>query len=240
VTHDLNYRRYAEPDMATRRAVDAGLRQHMLRVYNYMAGGLAVTGATAAFAVYSGLYATIAGTPLMWLIVLAPLAIAFFLGFRIERMSLGAAQAAFWTYAVVIGLSLAGIFLVYTETSIARVFFITAATFLGMSLWGYTTRSDLTGFGSFLMMGLMGVVIAGLVNLLLGSQGLQFVISVIAIIVFTGLTAWDTQRIKEMYFAGQESGIAGKAAILGALALYLDFINLFLSLLQLFGDRRDR
>jgi FtsH-binding integral membrane protein len=226
--------------MATRRAVDAGLRQHMLRVYNYMAGGLAVTGATAAFAVYSGLYATIAGTPLMWLIVLAPLAIAFFLGFRMERMSLGAAQAAFWTYAVLIGLSLAGIFLVYTETSIARVFFITAATFLGMSLWGYTTRSDLTGFDSFLMMGLMGVVIAGLVNLLLGSRGLQFVISLIAVIVFTGLTAWDTQRIKEMYFAGQESGIAGKAAILGALALYLDFINLFLSLLQLFGDRRDR
>ena len=240
MTHDPNYRRYAEPDMVTRRAVDAGLRQHMLRVYNYMAGGLAVTGATAAFAVYSGLYATIAGTPLMWLIVLAPLAIAFFLGFRIERMSLGAAQAAFWTYAVLIGLSLAGIFLVYTETSIARVFFITAATFLGMSLWGYTTRSDITRFGSFLMMGLMGVVIAGLVNLLLGSHGLQFMISVITVIVFTGLTAWDTQRIKEMYFAGQEPGIAGKAAILGALALYLDFINVFLSLLQLLGDRRDR
>jgi FtsH-binding integral membrane protein len=226
--------------MVTERAVDAGLRQHMLRVYNYMAGGLAVTGATAAFVVYSGLYATIAGTPLMWLIVLAPLAIAFFLGFRIERMSLGAAQAAFWTYAVLIGLSLAGIFLVYTETSIARVFFITAATFLGMSLWGYTTRSDITRFGSFLMMGLMGVVIAGLVNLLLGSHGLQFMISVITVIVFTGLTAWDTQRIKEMYSAGQEPGIAGKAAILGALALYLDFINVFLSLLQLLGDRRDR
>ena len=170
MTDDPNYGRYVAPETA-RGAVDAGLRRHMLRVDNYMAGGLAVTGATAVFALYSGLYAAIAGTPLIWVIVLAPLALAFFLGFRIERISLAAAQAAFWAYAVLIGLSLTGIFLVYTETSIARVFFITAATFLGMSLWGYTTRSDLTRFGSFLMMGLIGIVIAGLVNLFLGSLG---------------------------------------------------------------------
>jgi len=235
-----DYRPSADRDWASPDVFDRGLHQYMLRVYNHMAGGLVVTGVTAALAAASGLYAAIAGTPLMWLIVFAPLAIALFLGFAFARVSLGTARAAFWAYAILIGLSLAGIFIVYTDTSIARVFFITAATFLGMSLWGYTTGSDLTQFGSLLMMGLIGVVLAGLINLLLGSQGLQFALSIISVIVFTGLTAWDTQRIKQIYLDMPSSSEAGKAAIFGALSLYLDFINIFLSLLQIFGDRREK
>lgn len=221
-----------------RPGVDLGLRQYMLRVYNYMAGGLALTGAVAYGAAAGGLYQAIVGTPLYWVVLLAPLALVMLLSFRIERMSLGAAQLTFWGYAGLVGLSLSGIFLVYTGASIARVFFITSATFAAMSLYGYTTRSDLSRFGSFLFMGLIGIVIAGLVNMFLASSQLQLAISVIGVIVFVGLTAWDTQRIREMYVAADGEVVAGKKAIMGALALYLDFLNLFLMLMQLLGDRR--
>ena len=219
--------------------IDVGLRRFLLSVYNYMAFGLAVTGLTAYGAAASGLYATLVQTPiLLWVVILAPLALVLFLSFRIEKMSLPAAQASFWAYAALIGLSLAGIFLMYTGVSIARTFFITAATFLAMSLYGYTTRTDLARFGSFLLMGLFGIIIAGLVNMLLSSSTLQLVISVIGVLVFVGLTAYDTQRIKHIYLESDSSIVAGKKAIMGALALYLDFLNLFILLLQLTGDRR--
>ena len=220
--------------------IDVGLRQYMLSVYNYMAGGLALTGMVAYFAAASGFYQAIVGTPLFWVVLLAPLGMVLLLSFGIQRMSLGATQLSFWVYAALVGLSLAGIFLVYTQASIARVFFITAATFAAMSLYGYTTRSDLSRFGSFLFMGLIGIVLAGLVNLFIHSSALQFAISVIGVVVFVGLTAYDTQRIKEMYFEGDGAVIAGKKAIMGALQLYLDFINLFILLLQFMGvQRRD-
>lgn len=219
-------------------AVDVGLRAYMLRVYNYMAGGLALTGAVSYFGATSGFYASMVGTPLFWVVLLAPLALVFFLSLRIQTMNLGTAQLGFWAYAGLVGLSLSGIFLVYTGESIARVFFISAATFGATSLYGYTTRTDLSRFGSFLFMGLIGIVIAGLVNIFLASSALQFAISVIGVLLFTGLTAHDTQRIKEIYVAGEDEVSAGKGAIMGALALYLDFLNLFLMLLQLFGDRR--
>lgn len=219
--------------------IDVGLRQFLISVYNYMGFGLVLTGLVAYGAAESGLYTLLAQTPLLlWVVVLSPLALVFFLSFRIEKMSLGAAQAAFWTYAAVVGLSLAGMFLMYTGVSIARTFFITAATFLAMSLYGYTTRTDLARFGSFLMMGLIGVIIASVVNLFLASSTLQLVISVIGVIVFVGLTAYDTQRIKEIYLAADSAVVAGKKAIMGALTLYLDFLNLFLLLLQLTGNRR--
>ncbi len=219
--------------------IDVGLRQYMLRVYNYMAAGLALTGIVAYLAAASGFYASIVGTPLFWVVLLAPLGLVFLLGFRIQQMSLGAAQITFWAYAGLVGLSLAGIFLVYTHASIARVFFITAATFAAMSLYGYTTRTDLSRFGSFLVMGLIGIIIAGLVNMFIASSALQFAISVIGVVVFVGLTAYDTQRIKEMYYAGDDDVVAGKKAVMGALTLYLDFINLFLLLMQFMGQRRD-
>ena len=220
--------------------IDAGLRSYMLRVYNYMAGGLAITGVVAYFAAASGLYVALMHTPvLFWIVIFAPLGLVLLLSFRIQRMSLGAAQATFWGYAGLVGLSLAGLFLVYTGASIAEVFFITAATFLAMSLWGYTTKKDLTGFGHFLIMGLIGIIIASLVNLFLHSPGMYFAISVIGVLVFTGLTAYDTQRIKEMYWEGDGDVVTGKKAIMGALALYLDFINLFIMLMQLMGQRRN-
>jgi uncharacterized protein len=219
--------------------LDSGLRAYMARVYNYMAGGLALTGIVAYVAAVSGFYQEIAGTPLIWLVMLAPLGFVMALSFGIHRMSAATAQFLFWIYAAVMGLSMAGIFLVFTGMSIARVFFIAAGMFAGMSLYGYTTKTDLTRFGSFLFMGLIGIVIASVVNLFVGSTGLQFAISVIGVIVFTGLTAWDTQRIKEMYVENLGAPDASKVAIMGALALYLDFINLFTMLLQLFGQRRD-
>jgi hypothetical protein len=215
--------------------VDLELRSFMLRVFNTMAGGLGLTGIVAYAAAQSGFYATIAGTPLFWLVMLAPIGLALLLGLRIGQMSPAAAQAAFWGYAGLMGLSLAGIFLVYTGDSIARVFFISAGTFAATAAWGYTTRTDLSRFGSFLVMGLIGIILAGLVNLLIGSSALQFALSVIGVVVFTGLTAWDTQRLKTMYL---DNGGAGNLAILGALMLYLDFVNLFISLLQLTGVRR--
>ncbi|MBY0512186.1 MAG: Bax inhibitor-1/YccA family protein [Rhodospirillaceae bacterium] len=223
---------------APAREFDAGLRQYLLGVYNYMAGGLALTGLVAYAAAATGLYQAMAGTPLLWVIVFAPLVLVFLLSFRIDKMSLGAAQASFWGYAALVGLSLASIFLVYTGVSIARVFFIAAGTFGATSLYGYTTRTDLSRFGSFLFMGLIGIVIASIVNIFLKSTGLQFGISVIGVLVFVGLTAYDTQRIRAMYSAADDASVGGKKAIMGALALYLDFLNLFLMLLQLFGNRR--
>lgn len=218
--------------------VDLGLRAYLLRVYNYMAGGLVLTAAVGYLGASSGFYASIVGTPIFWVVLFAPLALVMLLSFRIQSMSLSAAQLTFWAYAALVGASLSGIFIVYTGQSIARVFFISAATFGATSLYGYTTRADLSRFGSFLFMGLIGVIVAALVNIFLASSALQFAISVIGVLVFVGLTAFDTQRVKEIYFSGDTDVVAGKKAIMGALALYLDFLNLFLLLLQLFGDRR--
>jgi uncharacterized protein len=220
-------------------AVDLGLRQDMLTVYHFMGAGLGLTGLVAYVAVATGIYQQIAPTPLIWIVMLAPLAVVLLLSFRIERMSGGAAQIAFWGYSALMGLSLAGVFLLYTDVSIARVFFIGGATFAAMSLYGYTTRRDLSHFGSFLFMGLIGVVLASLVNLFIGSDALQFTISVIGVVVFVGLTAWDTQRIKEVYLATDHTEALTKKSVMGALMLYLDFINLFVLLLQLAGQRRE-
>ena len=220
-------------------AIDEGLRQYMLQVYNYMAGGLALTGIIAFVSANTPVvFNAIFGTPLMWVVMLAPLGFVFFLSFRINKMSYAAAQLTFWAFAAVMGLSIAWIFIAFTSTSIARVFFITAGMFAGMSLYGYTTKRDLSGWGSFLFMGLIGIIIAAIVNMFIGSTALQFAISVIGVIVFTGLTAYDTQSIKELYIESDSREIAGKKTIIGALRLYLDFINLFIMLLQLLGNRR--
>ena len=224
----------------SRPEIDAGLRQFLVRVYNYMAFGLTLTGTVAYLAAESGLYTSLTKTPLLlWGVVLAPLALVLFLSFRIEKMNLASAQAAFWGYAALMGLSLAGIFLVYTGTSITRTFFITAATFLSMSVYGYATRRDLSSWGSFFGMGLVGVIIASLVNIFLASSALQFAISLIGVVVFVGLTAYDTQRIRDIYLGSDVAETTGKKAIMGALTLYLDFLNLFVLLLQLTGQRRD-
>ena len=228
-------------------AVDEGLRSYMLGVYNYMAAGVALTGVaaylTSMMAVGADGQLTAFGTalyasPLKWVVMLAPLAFVFFLSFRIEKMSVGAAQLTFWLFAAVMGVSLSSIFLVFTGQSIAQIFFITAATFGALSLWGYTTKRDISGWGSFLFMGLIGIIIAMIVNIFLASPALQFAISVIGVLAFAGLTAYDTQRIKDGYYeiAG-DAAMMTKAAIMGALNLYLDFINLFLMLLRLFGNR---
>jgi FtsH-binding integral membrane protein len=219
--------------------VDAGLQAYMQRVYSYMAGGLALTGIVAYAAASSGFYQSFAATPMIWVIMLAPLGFVLALNFGIQRMQAGTAAILFWFFAAVMGLSLGSIFLVFTGTSIARVFFIAAATFGAMSLYGYTTKADLSRFGSLLLMGLIGIVIASLVNIFVGSSVLQFAVSVIGVLVFVGLTAFDTQRIKAMYLESDTAEIEGKKAILGALALYLDFLNLFMMLLQLFGQRRE-
>jgi len=228
-------------------AIDAGLRAYMLRVYNYMLLGLALTGGVAWFtastpAVLSLFFRLAPGgyslAPLGWLALFAPLGLVFFLGFRIQHMSLAAAQTTFWIYAGLMGVSLTPILLLYTGASVAQVFFITAATFGAMSLYGYTTGRDLSSFGSFLFMGLVGLLIASLVNMFLQSSMMQWVLSVIGVLIFTGLTAYDTQRIKESYFVGDDGTLAGKKAVMGALSLYLDFVNLFLMLIRLLGDRR--
>ena len=219
--------------------IDVGLRRYMLSVYNYMAGGLAVSGLIAYLVASSPtVLRAVWGSGLMWVVVFAPVALVFFFSFRIQKMSFGAAQLTYWAYAALNGVSLSFIFIAYTQTSIARVFFITAATFAAMSLYGYTTRRDLSGFGSFLMMGVFGIIIAMIVNIFLQSSALTFAISVIGVLVFVGLTAYDTQKIKEWYVAADDGATMGKKAIFGALNLYLDFINLFLMLLRLMGDRR--
>ncbi|MGV8839886.1 MAG: Bax inhibitor-1/YccA family protein [Bauldia sp.] len=247
------------PAAASVGEMDLGLRAYMLRVYNYMVFGLALTGvfalgtflvttsaspvATSQGVIMAGdryltdLGLTLYTGPLMWVLFLAPLALVLFLSFRIHKMSVGAAQLTFLGYAALLGISLSSIFIVYDIGSIAQVFFITAATFGAMSLWGYTTKRDLTGMGSFLMMGLIGLIIAMIVNIFLASDGLSWIISIVGVLVFTGLTAYDTQKIKEMYSANDDGTLAGRKAIMGALTLYLDFINLFLMMLRLLGNR---
>jgi len=233
-------------------AMDAGLRAYMLRVYNYMAGGVALTGIVAwltfnlsvvqnAGGTITGLTPlgqTLFGSPLMWLVILAPLGMVFFLSFRIQHIQAGTARALFFVYAALVGISLATIFMVYTHTSITRVFFISAASFGALSLYGYTTQRDLSGLGAFLIMGLVGLILASIVNIFVNSGAMAFIISVIGVLVFAGFTAYDTQAIKEMYDEMDDSTITGRKAVMGALKLYLDFLNLFLFILQLLGDRR--
>ena len=239
--------------------VDEGLRAYMLRIYNYMVLGLAITG-FAALGVYMlsvtndpalavvkirSIMLTNVGyvlfvSPLKWAVILAPLALVFFLSFRIQHMRPATAQITFWIYAALVGVSLGSIFLIYTHTSIVRVFFITAASFGALSLWGYTTQRDLTGMGSFLLMGLFGIIIASLVNVFVASTMLQWTISVIGVLVFAGLTAYDTQRLKAEYMYGAMDGdVMERSAIMGALSLYLDFLNLFTMLLSLLGGREE-
>ncbi|WP_438751400.1 Bax inhibitor-1/YccA family protein [Pararhizobium sp. O133] len=241
-----NYQTRVSPAGAQAGAViDEGLRTYMLKVYNLMALGLAITG-IAAFAAFQFAFAdgqltafgqAIYVSPLKWVIMLAPLALVFYMSFRINSMSVSAAQTTFWVYAGLMGLSLSSIFLVYTGQSITQTFFITAASFGALSLFGYTTKRDLSGMGSFLMMGLFGLIIASIVNIFLGSTALEFAISVIGVLIFAGLTAYDTQKIKEMYYEADSTEAAGRKAIMGALTLYLDFINLFLFMLRFLGNR---
>jgi FtsH-binding integral membrane protein len=231
-------------------AIDAGLRAYMIRVYNYMGAGVALTGLVAWLTFSAAVVQTSAGLqltafgqavfqgPLMWILILAPLGLVFAISFGINRLQPGTALMLFFVYAGSLGLSLASIFLIYTGESVARVFFISAASFGALSLYGYTTQRDLTSIGSFMFMGLIGIIIASLVNMFLKSTGLDWAISVIGVLVFAGLTAYDTQSIKEMYSPMDDGTVGGRKAVMGALRLYLDFINLFLMLLRLFGDRR--
>jgi FtsH-binding integral membrane protein len=244
--------RYARGAALPADTVDAGLRAHMLRVYNYMVGALALTGTVAYLvantpALLNLLYkavltnggAALQPTILGWVVMLAPLALVFFLSWRIMQMSQAAAQATFWVYSALTGASLASILIVYTGASVAMTFFVTAATFGAMSLWGYTTKRDLTGMGHFLMMGVIGLFIAMLANMFFKSPAINFVVSILGVVIFTGLTAWDTQKIKNTYYQiGGNTAVAGKAAIMGALSLYLDFLNIFLFLLRFMGNRR--
>ena len=232
--------------------IDEGLRAYMLKVYNYMTTGLLLTGLVAYFFGKASIVtnelgqiigitpigAMLFGSPLKWVVMLAPLGFVFYLSARINKMSVSSAQITFWIFSSIMGLSLASIFIVYTQASIARVFFISSGTFAAMSLYGYTTKKDLTKLGGFLFMGLIGIIIASLVNLFFQSSALHFAISVIGVLVFVGLTAYDTQSIKNMYYAGDSESVGGKKALMGALRLYLDFINLFIMLLRLFGQRR--
>ncbi|MBM3485853.1 MAG: Bax inhibitor-1/YccA family protein [Alphaproteobacteria bacterium] len=225
---------------ADQAVVDAGLRSYMLRVYNYMASGVALTGIVAYLvAATPALSAAIFGTPLKWVVILAPIVFVFFFSSKLEKMKASTAHTMFWVFAALMGLSLASAFIVFTGQSIARVFFITAGTFAAMSLYGYTTKRDLSKWGSFLIMGLIGVILASLVNIFVGSSALQFAISVIGVLVFVGLTAYDTQDIKNMYSEHYDSETMSKLSISGALRLYLDFINLFMLLLQFLGIRRE-
>jgi uncharacterized protein len=238
-------RDFQQSGIRTGAVVDQGLRSYMLRVYNYMTVALVLT-AVAAYATFSmavqGGELTAFGEaiytgPAKWLVILAPLAMVFFISFRLHTLSLPAAQATFWIYAALVGVSFGSLGLIYTGASIARVFLITAAAFGALSLYGYTTKRDLTGMGSFLFMGLIGLIVASLVNMFFASSAMSFALSVISVLIFTGFTAYDTQAIKETYYEGDGSTVAGHKAIMGALRLYLDFINLFLSLLRLFGNR---
>ena len=231
-------------------SIDAGLRAYMLRVYNYMLVGLGLTGAVAWLTantplsqVFYSEVATQGGITLQpnilgWIAIFAPLGMVLLLSFRIQHMSFAAAQATFWGYAALVGVSLSTILFVYTGASVAMTFFVTAGAFGAMSLYGYTTKRDLTGFGSFLFMGLIGLMIAMVVGMFFHSTAMQFVISVAGVLIFTGLTAYDSQNIKNMYYAGDDAQTAGKKAIMGALRLYLDFLNLFLFLLRFMGNRR--
>ncbi len=219
---------------------DAGLKRHMLRVYNYMASGVLLTGIVAMLVASTpALYQPIFGTPLKWVVMLAPLAFVFLFSFRIDKMSAATAQTMFWVFSGLMGLSLASVFLVFTGASIAQTFFVAAIMFLSMSLYGYTTGRDLSKAGSFLVMGLIGVVLASLVNLFFQSSALQMVVSVVGVIVFTGLTAWDTQNIKAQYAEHPGHEANSKLAVFGALSLYLNFVNLFQLLLNFMGQREE-
>lgn len=220
--------------------IDVGLRKYMLGVYNYMASGVLLTGLVAmAVAMTPALQYLVFGTAFRWVALFAPLAIVFFFSFRIQQMSSTTAKAVFWLFAGTMGLSLGSIFLVYTGASIAKTFFVTAATFGALSLYGYTTKKDLSGWGTFLFMGLIGLIIASLVNMFTKSPAFDFVISSVGVLLFAGLTAYDTQKIKEMYFAGDAYEVAAKKSVSAALSLYMDFINLFLFLLRFMGSSRD-
>jgi len=232
--------------------MDEGLRAYMLKVYNFMASGVLLTGIIAYISFNMSVVTDAGGaivsftefgnalffSGLKWIVMLAPLGVVFYMSFGIKKMSSAKAQTVFWIFAALMGLSLSWILLIYTQTSIARVFFITSATFGAMSIYGYTTKRDLTKFGSFLMMGLIGIIIASLVNIFMKSTMMYFVISILGVLIFVGLTAYDTQKIKNMYQSSDTGELMGKKAVMGALTLYLDFINLFIMLLRLFGQRR--
>ena len=224
-------------------AYDAGLRSYMLSVYNYMASGVLLTGIVAllfANSPYMSLLFSPQGRPsgLGYVVMLAPIGLVMWLSFGINRISDTTAKAIFWAYAVLMGLSLSTVLLVYTGASVAQTFFASAAAFAGLSLWGYTTKKDLSGLGSFLIMGVVGLLVASVLNMFMQSSGLDLAISFLGVLLFAGLTAYDTQQIKSMYFAVQGSTFAGKSVIMGALKLYLDFINMFMFLLRFMGDRR--
>ncbi|WP_372002671.1 Bax inhibitor-1/YccA family protein [Tistrella mobilis] len=221
-------------------AFDAGLRTYMLGIYNYMASALALTGIVAiAVASSPDVYTAIMGTGFRWVAILAPLGFVLALSAGINRFSKTTTQILYWLYAASVGLSLSTIFMAYTGSSIARTFFVTAAAFGGLSLYGYTTKRSLSGLGSFLIMGLIGIILASLVNLFIGSTMLQFVVSVAGVLIFAGLTAYDTQQLKQMYAANMDDETAGKLKVMGALRLYLDFLNLFMLLLQFMGSQRN-
>jgi len=231
----------ASPSLGGRTGVragyDAGLRKHMLSIYNYMASGVLLSGIVALLFANSGFAAQVMTTPLRWVIMLAPLGFVMAMSFGANRMSTGTLQLLFWGFATVMGLSLSTIFLVFTGASIATTFFATAGAFAGLSLVGYTTKKDLSGMGSFLIMGLIGILIASLINIFVGSSVLQLAISVLGVLIFAGLTAYDTQRLKQEYYVLAGTEFAGKAIVLGALSLYLDFINMFQFLLSFMGQR---
>lgn len=234
------------------KVVDAGLRSYMIRVYNFMTAALFLSGLTAWLGYDAGTVrnasgeivgltafgASLFGGGLFWIVALAPLAFIIVLSMRFDRWSYSTLQGVFWAFAATMGLSLSSIFLAYTQTSIVRVFLITGITFATMSLYGYTTKKDLTRMGSFMLMGLIGIIIASLVNIFFASSAVEFVISLLAVVIFTGLTAYDTQRIKALYHEAHSQDTLGKIALMGALSLYLDFINLFIHLLRLIGERR--
>jgi FtsH-binding integral membrane protein len=219
--------------------IDQGLRNYMLRVYNYMASGLALTGIVAYIVAHTGLYEALMTSGAGFIVMLAPLGIVFFMSFKLQTMKVSTAQALFWVFSALMGASLSYIFIRYTDASVARVFFISAGTFAAASLYGYTTKRSLAKLGAFLFMGLIGLIIAIVVNLFLGSSLLEFVISAIGVIVFTGLTAFDTQRIKEVYAETDGREVTLKKSIFGALSLYLNFINLFMMMMHLLGASRE-
>jgi len=218
-------------------AIDAGLRDYMLRIYNHMAAGVGVT-AVVAWLTYQLTGPELLQNPLMWLFILAPLGLVFFIGARINTLSVSTARLLFFVYAALVGVSLSTLLHIYTSASITRVFFIAATMFGALSLFGYTTRRDLSGLGTFLFMGLIGIIIASLVNLFLRSTGLDWMLSIVGVGVFAGLTAYDTQRIKAMYDSSDDATSAGRKSVIAALSLYLNFINLFMMLLRLAGSRR--
>jgi FtsH-binding integral membrane protein len=221
-----------------RAARDVGLRSYMLSVYNYMASGVLLTGIVAMLFFNSGYAEQVMATPLRWLIVLAPLGFVMAMSFGLNRMSTATLQVLFWAFSVAMGLSMSTIFLVYTEVSIAQTFFAVAAGFMGLSLWGYTTKKDLTGWGTFLILGVVGLIVAMVINMFLQSTAMHLMISAIGVLIFAGLTAYDTQKIKSLYAHVAGTDMMGKVVIMGALNLYLDFINMFMFLLSFMGDRR--